>query len=174
MEAYARAALRDAPQAEPVVPDGFVLVPESALRWLFGKEGEFVCPPENYSRGKEPPFWWRSVFRAMLAARPSAPTAVEPDERAATETQAVLIEVVEYTVPMPVAAEMPRLHMDAIDDAERLNWIELAATRRKVEIARSILGAGYEIGEWPSMRVTVKSGTLRQAIDAARASEGTL
>ena len=107
------------------------------------------------------------VKESLPTEPPKAP--VEPVE----ETQDVLIEGFAYTVPMPVAAEMLRLHLEAIDDTERLNWIETAATRRKVEIARSILGAGYEIGEWPSMRVTVKSGTLREAIDAARSTKGT-
>jgi hypothetical protein len=53
-------------------------------------------------------------------------------------------------------------------DADRLNWIETVASLKKIEIAKSILGTGFEIGEWPSMRVTVKSGTMRDAIDAAR------
>ena len=39
----------------------------------------------------------------------AAPTEAKP----ATETQAVLIDGVEYTVPMPVTAEMLRLHLEA-------------------------------------------------------------
>ena len=71
------------------------------------------------------------------------------------------------------AAELRRLsaveaERDALRaDAERLDWIERAALARKVEIARSLLGTGFEIGQWPSMRVTVTSGSLRAAIDAA-------
>lgn len=48
-----------------------------------------------------------------------------------------------------------------------LDWIEKIAKQQKIEIARSILGSGFEIGEWPSMLVTVRSGTLRDAIQAA-------
>lgn len=60
-------------------------------------------------------------------------------------------------------------------DAERLNWIQSIASqeRGKVELARSILGTGFEVGEWPNMRVTVKAGDLRAAIDAARAEART-
>lgn len=55
-------------------------------------------------------------------------------------------------------------------DRERLDWIEGIAgqQRGKVELARSILGTGFEVGEWPSMRVTVQAGSLRAAIDQAR------
>ncbi len=56
---------------------------------------------------------------------------------------------------------------EARRDAERLDWIEAAARRQKIEIARSILGVGFEIGEWPNMRVTVRNGSLRAAIDSA-------
>jgi hypothetical protein len=61
----------------PAVPVGYVLVPQSALDWLFGcsEEKDFDCPPEMYFRGKQPPYWWRSVFRKMIedATPPSAP-----------------------------------------------------------------------------------------------------
>jgi len=66
-----KAALASVRDAEPV--DGMVLVPESALKWLFGEEGEFECPPEGYFRGKPAPYWWRSVFRKMIGdAHPTA------------------------------------------------------------------------------------------------------
>lgn len=52
----------------PVVPEGYKLVPESALRWLNGEEGDFKCPPEKFFRGKAPTYWWRSVFREKIAA----------------------------------------------------------------------------------------------------------
>lgn len=53
-------------------------------------------------------------------------------------------------------------------DAARLDWLEACAKAQRVELARSIYKTGYEIGEWPSMRVTVRSGSLRDAIDAAK------
>lgn len=61
-------SLPQAPQGEQT----HTLVPDSALRWLFGEEGEFECPPEKYFRGKPPGYWWRSVFRekAGLSAPP--------------------------------------------------------------------------------------------------------
>lgn len=64
------AASKPKPQAEVRVPDGYVLVPESALRWLFGEEDAFECPPEKYFRGKPPAYLWRSMFLDMLAAAP--------------------------------------------------------------------------------------------------------
>jgi hypothetical protein len=73
-----------------------------------------------------------------------------------------------------VSSGAPTLLTEAADeierlrkDAERLDWLQRAADARKVELAKSLFGTGYEIGEWPSMRVTVKSGSLRAAIDAA-------
>lgn len=71
---------------------------------------------------------------------------------------------------LAAAAELRRLHAEneALQaDAKRLDWLQNAADARKVELAKSIYKTGYEIGEWPSLRVTVKSGTLRDAIDAA-------
>lgn len=70
-DALVRFAKRLAAPAQPAaggVPGGFALVPESALRWLFGEEGRFECPPDRYFRGSPPPFWWRGVFRDLMAA----------------------------------------------------------------------------------------------------------
>lgn len=64
-------------QAEPApaaVPDGYTLVPNSALRWLFGEEGEFL--PEQTPGKSVGNYWWRSVFRKMIAA----PTPTDPQE----------------------------------------------------------------------------------------------
>ena len=75
------------------------------------------------------------------------------------------------------AAEITRLRAEAEalrKDAARLDWLQTAADARKIELAKSLFGGGYEIGQWPSMRVTVKIGTLRDAIDAAiDATKGT-
>lgn len=53
-------------------------------------------------------------------------------------------------------------------DTERLDWIERQAQAQKIEIARSILGRGYEFGLWPECRAMVGTGSLREAIDAAK------
>jgi hypothetical protein len=58
------------PQEPVQVPEGYKLVPVSALQWLFGEAGEFECPPERYFRGKSPTYWWRSVFRGLIEAAP--------------------------------------------------------------------------------------------------------
>ena len=75
------------------------------------------------------------------------------------------------------AGDFERLRAEAEalrKDAARLDWLQTAADARKIELAKSLFGRGYEIGEWPSMRVTVKIGTLRDAIDAAiDATKGT-
>lgn len=42
-------------------PDGYTLVPNSALRWLFGEEGSFEKPED--AKGN---YWWRSRFRKMI------------------------------------------------------------------------------------------------------------
>lgn len=75
--------LRDALEAElstaqpeplPALPEDVVMVPRSALRWLFGEEGEFVCPESRYFRGKPPTYWWRGVFRELIqSAQPEPP-----------------------------------------------------------------------------------------------------
>lgn len=53
------------------------------------------------------------------------------------------------------------------DDARRLDWVESAASAGRLEIARSLLGSGFEFGFHPSGACMVKSGTLREAIDGA-------
>jgi len=61
-----------------------------------------------------------------------------------------------------------RDELDALrKDAARIDWIERAARAQRIEIAKSILGTGFEIAEWPSMTVRVINGTLRDAIDAS-------
>lgn len=68
------------------------------------------------------------------------------------------------------AQETERTRAELQKESARLDWLEQAARRRKVEIARSLFGTGFEIGEWPEMRATVANGGLREAID--RAMEG--
>lgn len=54
-------------------------------------------------------------------------------------------------------------------DAERLNWIESEVAKGRLEIARSLLGKGYEFGFWqPGPNAKTHIGTFRAAIDAAR------
>lgn len=76
--AHARTAVAAA-MARGAVPQGYTLVPDAALRWLFGEEGDFVCPPDRYFRGAAPPYWWRSVFRDWIAAAPT-PEATQPTQ----------------------------------------------------------------------------------------------
>lgn len=64
--------------------------------------------------------------------------------------------------------ELLRLEREARQrETAMLDWIEIIAKQHKIEIARSILGSGFEIGEWPTMLVTVRSGTLRDVIQTA-------
>lgn len=47
-----------------VLPDTHKLVPISALKWLYGEEGTFEPPADQWLfRGKVPQYWWRSEFR---------------------------------------------------------------------------------------------------------------
>lgn len=63
------------------VPEGFVLVPNTVLSWLFGEgpdaNGNYFGDEYAYDfeSGR---YWWRSELRAMLAAAPQPPT-VSPD-----------------------------------------------------------------------------------------------
>ena len=43
----------------------YTLVPNSALRWLFGEEGDFGEAQSNLIR---PKYWWRSEFRKRMLA----------------------------------------------------------------------------------------------------------
>jgi hypothetical protein len=56
------------------------------------------------------------------------------------------------------------------EDKARLDWIEQRANDKgaQVQIARSLLGSGYEIATKQGVRV--HNGTLREAIDSARAT----
>lgn len=59
-------------------------------------------------------------------------------------------------------------------DSDRLDWVERRAMNGQIQIARSILRTGYEIAvlEPGKMDVNVYAGTLREAIDKARAGGG--
>lgn len=55
-------------------------------------------------------------------------------------------------------------------DAAALDWIEYRAMNGQIQIARSIMGTGYEVAvieRGAPTTVKVYSGTLRKAIDAA-------
>ena len=78
-----------------------------------------------------------------------------------------LICLVESAATAPLLERIKEL--EALrKDAERLDWIEGQARARKIEIAKSLLGTGYEIGLHPSLSVYVGSGSLRSVIDAAK------
>ena len=55
------------------------------------------------------------------------------------------------------------------EDAKRVDWLESQASIGRFEIARSLLGGGYEFGFWPlsGPRAEVYDGSLREAIDKA-------
>lgn len=57
------------------------------------------------------------------------------------------------------------------DDGALLDWLERTARGGRVELARSLLGTGYEIGIHPRWRAHVTSGSLREAIRRAAALE---
>ena len=57
-------------------------------------------------------------------------------------------------------------------DARLLDWIECRAMNGQIQIARSIMGTGYEIAvieRGGPMVVTVERGTLRQALTSRAA-----
>lgn len=87
---------------------GCVEVPESALKWLFGEEGEFECPPEKYFRGKPPAYWWRSVFREKLSAAPASPA---ENGKLSTDQETQVFEIAKY-VNCP--ADMARRFIGAL------------------------------------------------------------
>ena len=73
---------RARPAASPSTPEGYKLVPDSALAWLFGEApdangrwfsdaAELVAPLPRLLGGRPPQYWWRSHFRKLIAA--SAP-----------------------------------------------------------------------------------------------------
>lgn len=72
-ESIYRILSKFAPSDPSAVPEGYTFVPDSALRWLFGEEGEFE-PPEDMLNwhmrvyGGLGSYWWRTVFRNMIAA----------------------------------------------------------------------------------------------------------
>jgi hypothetical protein len=88
-------------------------------------------------------------------------------------------------IERPLDAQMARLNArvialtaqrDVLSEAlgkevARLDWIERLAKAGRLEIAISILGSGFEFGMHATKkptRCTVKNGTLRTAVDAAR------
>ena len=74
ISAYLSALSTPAVREPGSVPDGWVLVPQAALDWLFGEGPDpagfhFGDWPEDIPR-PQGAFWWRSVFRQILAAAP--------------------------------------------------------------------------------------------------------
>jgi hypothetical protein len=57
---------------EYLAAEGFIVVPKSALDWLFGEgpdaDGKWFEPPEIKDGERKKPYWWRSRFRAMITA----------------------------------------------------------------------------------------------------------
>ena len=69
-------------------------------------------------------------------------------------------------------AELERENAELRRDAERINWIETTVKRGgRLDIAVSLFGRGFEIGEYAPSNATVASGPLRKVIDAAAAAE---
>jgi hypothetical protein len=71
-------------------------------------------------------------------------------------------------LPVPDA-----LCQEAADEIDRLRaaitWIEQKARARKLEIAPSLLGTGFEFGFWPAGDVkVVNAKTLLDAVEAAQ------
>ena len=88
-------------------------------------------------------------------------------------------------IQRPLDAQMARLNERVIaltaqrdvlslalgKEVGRLDWIERMAKAGRLEIAISLLGSGFEFGMHAAKkptRCTVKAGTLRAAVDAAR------
>lgn len=66
------ARIRSALAAPASLPDGWVAVPETALKWLFGEgpdeDGNWFGDGATSDKGR---YWWRASFRAMLPAAPA-------------------------------------------------------------------------------------------------------
>ena len=103
----------------------------------------------------------------------------QAQERAA-RLQAEIAEI-----QRPLDAQMARLNARIIaltsqrevlslalgKEVARLDWIERLARAGRLEIAISLLGSGFEFGMHAAKkptRCTVKNGSLRAAVDAAR------
>lgn len=73
-------AAHQAPQAAEQGEPGFVLVPQTALDWLFGDgpnaDGKWFGEEEDHvDTGRR--YWWRSVFRRLIGPPPPLPQAEE-------------------------------------------------------------------------------------------------
>jgi hypothetical protein len=55
-------------------PEGYVLVPQSALDWLFGQgpdaNGEWFSDSVDLRIEKPRPYWWRAHFRKLIGGGP--------------------------------------------------------------------------------------------------------
>jgi hypothetical protein len=100
------------------------------------------------------------------------------------QDQVVRLQAQIDEIERPLDAQMARLNSRVIDltaqrdslsmtlsrEVARLDWIERLANAGRLEIAPSLLRSGFEFGmhRKAGTTCTVKSGTLRSAIDAAR------
>lgn len=112
-DAYDEGTLRPL-YAAPVVPDGYVMVPQSAFDWLMGLGDDF----EPDRKGV---YWWRSKFREMIdAAEKESPKLVQPDDIKDAMRYRWLRDIHShhYTVTRYVGgAVIPRLEGEELDAA---------------------------------------------------------
>ena len=126
------------------------------------------CWRTNYGLDKRTPSeaaaWWHDNCGGLAPSGSVAAlgVALYEIERQSTNAAILAQQVADLT------AERDALRADA----ERLDWIECRAMNGEIQIARSIMGKGYEVAviERAGGPVTVRVhlGTLRVAIDAAR------
>jgi hypothetical protein len=105
--------------------------------------------------------------------------------KAALATQAEARSPITDATYLGLAEDIARLTADCIAlraerdalkaDAAALDWIECRAMNGRIQVARLIMGTGYEIAvieRGGPMTVTVELGTLRQALASRAARTG--
>jgi hypothetical protein len=50
----------------PAVVEGYTAVKTETLQWLLGESDDFICPEDQYFRGKPAPYFWRKQLRAAM------------------------------------------------------------------------------------------------------------
>ncbi len=118
---------------------------------------------------------WDTIARAIgstiAAGAEQADLGAREIDRLADAVVAVLEKVPAAGVSGWTVIQPGKGQAHDIGDTGRIDWIEAMAAGGRLEIARSILGAGFEFGfhaQRTPPRCTVKTGTLRAAIDSAR------